>query len=244
MSYMKKIDKTSAMPFYQQVAFLIKQDIENEVYGVGSRIPSELELGQMYDVSRIVVRQAVELLMNDGFLIKKRGKGTYVSMPQIVETFLASGSFSKSLRLQGIEPKTEVVSKAVMDTSKFPFDASELGSESGVLIERLRYADDKAVIFEQDYFSESYKFLLDADLTSSPIMQIIRDETGIIASSFEDIIEVSGYDSRVYKFLNVSRSSNVLKVFQKVLTQNNEVVYINIQFINTDLYKYAVRYGG
>ena len=77
-------------PLYQQIYDEIKDAIEKGVYAPKERIPSELELAEQYDVSRITVRRAVEELCSDGYLVKQQGRGTFVSTPHINRQFHAS----------------------------------------------------------------------------------------------------------------------------------------------------------
>lgn len=63
-------------PLYQQIYDEIKDAIEKGVYAPKERIPSELELAEQYEVSRITVRRAVEELCSDGYLVKQQGRGT------------------------------------------------------------------------------------------------------------------------------------------------------------------------
>ena len=73
-----KLLEDSSTPLYQQVANDLKTTIENGIYRVGQKIPPEPELSQLYSVSRITVRKAIELLVEDGLLSKRQGKGTFV----------------------------------------------------------------------------------------------------------------------------------------------------------------------
>lgn len=77
-------------PLYQQIYDEIKDAIEKGVYAPKERIPSELELAEQYEVSRITVRRAVEELCSDGYLVKQQGRGTFVSTPHINRQFHAS----------------------------------------------------------------------------------------------------------------------------------------------------------
>lgn len=66
-------------PKYIKIKNEIKRSIEKENYPLGSKIPSEAELRSIYDVSRHTIRQAIAELVNDGYLLKQQGSGTFVS---------------------------------------------------------------------------------------------------------------------------------------------------------------------
>ncbi|HHX36377.1 MAG TPA: GntR family transcriptional regulator, partial [Clostridiaceae bacterium] len=73
-----KVDRNSNVPLYIQVKDAIMDVIKDGTYRSGNRIPSEVELGEMFDVSRPTVRQAVSELVAEGVLVIKKGRGTYV----------------------------------------------------------------------------------------------------------------------------------------------------------------------
>ncbi|GIN71501.1 LacI family transcriptional regulator [Bacillus sp. J14TS2] len=66
-------------PLYIQIYESLKQDIISAKYKVGDQVPSEKELSKYYNVSSITVKKALEKLANEGFVYRKRGKGTFVS---------------------------------------------------------------------------------------------------------------------------------------------------------------------
>lgn len=66
-------------PKYLIIKKDIQSKIENQHYSLGSKIPSEAELRQEYDVSRHTIRQSISELVNDGYLLKQQGSGTFVS---------------------------------------------------------------------------------------------------------------------------------------------------------------------
>ena len=74
---------SNVQPLYQQIYDDIKNDIESGVYQVDDKIPSETELSEKYNVSRITVRRSIEDLCADSLLTKKQGRGTFVGSKQL-----------------------------------------------------------------------------------------------------------------------------------------------------------------
>ncbi len=70
--------KTDQRPLYAQVIDRIKQDIENQVYQEGEKLPSEFELSKQLGISRATLREAFRLLEEDGVVIRRHGVGTFV----------------------------------------------------------------------------------------------------------------------------------------------------------------------
>ena len=75
------LDTNSLKPLYIQLEAEIRQALREKKYLPGDRLPSEEELCEQYQVSRITVRKAIQQLTDQHILEKHRGKGTFVSTP-------------------------------------------------------------------------------------------------------------------------------------------------------------------
>lgn len=70
------------MPLYYQLAEALKKMLETGVLAEGARFPSEREIAEAFDVSRTVIRPALDLLVGDGAIVRIRGSGTFVAPPK------------------------------------------------------------------------------------------------------------------------------------------------------------------
>lgn len=77
------LDRRSSVPLYYQLQEILHQQIASGRFKVGDPLPSEGDLCRMFDVSRIVVRQALEVLEDDGEIVRMQGKGTFVAEPKL-----------------------------------------------------------------------------------------------------------------------------------------------------------------
>lgn len=77
------LNSDQAEPLYIQLQKAVKTAIHNGTFTQGSRIPTETELSETYNVSRITVRKAIAELVHEGYLTKRQGKGTFVNVPKI-----------------------------------------------------------------------------------------------------------------------------------------------------------------
>lgn len=78
-----KLDVNAETPLYMQLKEAIKAAIKDGTYPDNEKIPTEIELSEYYDVSRITVRRAVEELCQENYLVKRQGKGTFVKSRKI-----------------------------------------------------------------------------------------------------------------------------------------------------------------
>ncbi len=113
------LDKKGQTPLYIQLMNIIQKKIEDGIYPEGTAIPSERELCNMYEVSRITVRQAIQLAVSEGLLVRRPGKGTYVSTRKLVQSLQHITLFDKTLIEQGLFPRTSVIEiKNIMAPTK------------------------------------------------------------------------------------------------------------------------------
>ena len=75
-----------SLPKYQQIAEVLREEIIKGTYAVGNVIPTEAKLQEQFDVSRHTIRQALSILINEGYLRSEKGSGTYVKNRLIEST--------------------------------------------------------------------------------------------------------------------------------------------------------------
>ena len=178
-----KLVGDSATPLYQQVANDLHEAIVNDVYHVGARVPTETELSRLYDVSRITIRKAIEMLVEEGLLAKRRGKGTFVQeshrAPMVLDDRrTALNGFSASCRQNGLEPGSTLLRREVVDV---PPAAREFFGENArlIAIDRVCTADETPIMIDHCLFArEGHEFLETAELENASLFDLIRNATG------------------------------------------------------------------
>ena len=141
------------MTLYDQIKDDLLAKIKNGTYAVGEAIPSEMQLCDMYGVSRSTIRQAMQALVSEGYLEKRRRRGTVVTLPKVDQTFaMRIMSFEDEMKRAGCVPCTKVLTfKRVKATTEI---ASKLELEPGedvYKLVRLRYADGTPNVFVESY---------------------------------------------------------------------------------------------
>lgn len=239
---MENLKTNSEVPLYQQLYDKIRGLIETGEYRTGDKIPSEGKLSEIYGISRITVRNSLQQLVNDNYLVKKHGKGTFVSQPAHVESMASGNSFTKSCLQMNAVPSTKVISISVQPAGKE--EASALGvnlDDKVICIKRIRLVNDTPAIFEIDFFNLDFSFLLSADLEHTPIQETIYKKTGILSYKEEDIFEVKFATKEHGMHLDCVVGYPLLKVSQKVIMENEKILYYNEQYIFSERYKFAMR---
>lgn len=122
----KPLEKKSQSPLYQQLMARLKNDILAGVYPSGARIPSEQLLCETYGVSRVTVRKAMLDLVQEGLLVRRQGKGTFVADERIQRDLLQITSFSAACRQNGHCAGTKVIDRTSICGR--PFQEGSAGS--------------------------------------------------------------------------------------------------------------------
>lgn len=161
-----RLEEDSLVPLYQQVIDDLRESIEDGRFTAGQRIPSEIELSECYSVSRITIRRAIEELSNDGYLVKKQGKGTYVTGAGQREKLRQTGPIKNFTDICSSTGKTPGVRGASFETVRADRDdAAALGINPGdniLKLTRARTVDGAPVVYETILFpKDAFAFLED-----------------------------------------------------------------------------------
>lgn len=237
------IDKKTPIPVYYQLKNIILDRIKDGQYPVDGLIPSERELGEMFGISRMTVRQALNQLVSEGVLHREKGKGTFVSKPKLEQRNLMS--FSDIVRKKGLTPSTRILHFGKEKAEQHVKEMLELGDEAVVYnIKRLRLADNVPVGIEQDFIPEKCCPNLDKfDLTTS-LYRLVKDEYGYTISYVDNVIEASKPSVEERKLLSIQPGIPVLSIASTTFTESGLRLIFERSVYRSDEYKYNVRVYG
>lgn len=146
-------------PLYLRIKKLVEHAITAEELRSGDSVPSERDVAELLNVSRVTVRKAFSELVRGGVLTQKRGSGTYVAGPTIrVEQPLSRlTSFTEDMKLRGIVTRAEILSQ--QSAMPMPEEALKLSlspSERVSRWRRLRFANDVPIAIEHAVVPERF----------------------------------------------------------------------------------------
>lgn len=239
-------DSSSMAPLtlQDQVKQRLHAAIADGSYRPGDKLPSETELIGAFGVSRVTVRAALAALVDEGVLVKRQGKGTFVRQQQVYrESVFANGSFTDTCHKMNAKPSTRIVYAAKESVGEDLFERLNVTdfSHEVVRIDRLRLVDDVPGILEIDYLPDTFDFLLDMDLNDTSLLRIIREQRGAVAASFTDSFFVTNATDEQAELLDCEPGTALLLVEEVVADSADNPIYINHQIINPDNYIYSVQ---
>jgi DNA-binding GntR family transcriptional regulator len=169
-----RVDRSSPVPLYFQVAQHLEQMIESGELPMGTRLENEIDLADQLGLSRQTMRRAIEYLVGRGLLLRKRGIGTQVVQAKVTREVELTSLYD-DLAKTGRDPSTTVVS---FSTEPAP-DAlgAELGLAAGTpvyVFERLRFAGAEPLALMRNHVPEHLMRLSAADLQAHGLYNLFR----------------------------------------------------------------------
>ena len=195
----------SPVSFYHQLYTILRKELVRGTWKPGERMPSEAELIAIYGVSRITVRQAFDLLVNDGLVYRRRGSGTFVTAPPIELGLNRIISFTEDMQRRGMHPETQLLAtrlEPAADEIAFKLDI-EPGAELAV-VERLRLADGVPMSIERSSLIHRLcPGVLDGDYAHTSLHATLLERYGIRLARANQAIRVTAADAALAGKLSV-----------------------------------------
>jgi GntR family transcriptional regulator len=234
--------KDKGIPLYYQVETVLRNKIFSGELPPAFTLPSEDALAQEYQVSRITIRQALSLLEKDGLVIRKRGKGTFVSEGvAIPESPKWNGSI-EDLILMGIKTTTELLDLSKIDPPEIIKQRLKLTDGQVVRIEKIRLVEQSPFSYVINYLPlEIGRKINSDDLAIKPLLMILEDNLGVVAARAEQTVEATIADSRVASLLDIRVGDPLLKVERVVYDPNQRPIeYVSVLY-RADKYFFTVK---
>jgi GntR family transcriptional regulator len=188
-TFMDRIE--SSVPQYIQIADRLLDQIESGELAPGSRLPSERKLSELFDVNRLTLRKALSKLETQGLIVRKHGKGNYVSKPKIERQTEHLVSFTNGMQRRGLAPGAKVIQieqRPVESAIAKQLNVAVLTPVFFVM--RLRMINQEPVMLEQLWVPVScFPDLENQDLNNRSVYEIMKTEYGIIMSQAQRSLE-------------------------------------------------------
>jgi GntR family transcriptional regulator len=233
------LEKGSQNPLYQQLMRRLKNDINAGVYPAGGRIPSEQALCDCYGVSRVTVRKALLDLVQDGLLLRRQGKGTFVADARLTRDLQHITSFTDACRGMG-----RTASSRLLDVKRIPAnpeDVEKLGvADGGEVIElcRLRLCDGEPVMLEYNRFPTQYDFL-EKEPPVGSLYDALRAR-GLLPSRATHDISLGHANPTVSRQLATAAGEALLLLDETVYDQQDRPLHTSRQWIRGDKFTFRI----
>jgi len=227
---------------HEQLSDWLRANIEDGTYDVDDQLPSEHQLSEQFDVSRITVRRALQTIENEGLIYRRQGLGSFVRDRRARQGLVRLTDFGQDMAQAGLEASSEVLCHGQETVP--PDVASPLQLETGttvVQLDRLRLGDGHPVAFDRTWLPLFYAQLLEGhDLAHETIYRILEREYEIPVLRGRYRITAANAAAPVADPLGVPAGRALLLIERLSLTQGEKPVYFQQRYYRSDRVAYEL----
>jgi GntR family transcriptional regulator len=233
----------AASTLYAKVEETIAAEIADGEYGPGEQLPSEDELLQRFEVSRITIRRAIQNLVRRGLLEIRRGRGTFVLGPRIEADLTKLSGFVEDMNAAGRKTSARVLSQGVVSATARIAERLQLGRGARVMrIERVRLADGLPVSFDQTYLPLALGLkIVSNDLRMHPIFTLLEEEYGVPLLEADYALEAVAASKVVAEALAVTAGTPIFQIERTSRTADYEPIDYEVLSYRGDLVRFVTK---
>lgn len=236
------VDHHSAIPLYLQIEEQLRSIIREPDYKKGKMLPNEVDLSKQLGISRNTLRQAINNLVNEGLLIRKKGIGTVAANKSVSSKAQNWLSFTQEMKAQGVEPKNyelhtswEIPSEDICRFFFIPDDKKILK------LERLRGNPDFPFVYFVSYFNPRIGLTGNEDF-SRPLYEILEKEYNSVAKVSKEEISAKLSDKFLAKKLEIKTGEPILIRKRFVFDPGGRPLEWNIGYYRADSFIYTLEF--
>ncbi|WP_081214671.1 GntR family transcriptional regulator, partial [Streptococcus gallolyticus] len=184
------------------------------------------------EVSRMTLRQAITLLVEEGILERRVGSGTYVASHRVQEKMRGTTSFTEIVRSQGKTPSSQLISYQRKTANEAEIQQLQLkATDTVVRMERVRFADNVPLVFEVASIPEKLIQSFNQEDITEHFFQTLTDNGYEIGKS-QQTIYAKNASERVANYLKVPKNHAVLALTQvSYFTDGRPFEYVHSQYV-------------
>ncbi|MDP4084872.1 MAG: GntR family transcriptional regulator [Bacillota bacterium] len=236
------IKKNSPIPIYYQLEEHIKELIENGELKPGDSLPAERVYAEEYKISRMTVRQALTQLVNEGYLHRIQGKGTFVAERKIMQPLQGLTSFTEDMKARGFKPGSQLIRFEVIPATIQIADQLSIQEYAPVYeIKRIRMADDVPMALETNYISANLIKGLTENIVNQSIYSYIEGHLGLKIETASQIIESSIANQIEANSLSIKKGSPIMLIQRNTYLENGTPVEFVKSVYRADRYQFMIQ---
>ncbi len=238
------ISHTSATPLYLQLEEILEKAIYDGQYKPGDKLPSESQLCKKYGVSRITVRQTLNLMIQKDLVYSVHGKGTFVKIPNINHELVRIVRFGTSLQQKGLNGYTRVHSfypTAKNETAFFKLEC-ELCN-----LNLIGYAQDAPIVYYQSYVrgdlkEQMYRAAKSLEMQHTAFSSYdLYDKMGIKIRRVEQMIRAVNSDKQLNKVLDLTGDPALIVLESTYYSDADVALEFKIAYYRADIYSFHLQ---
>ena len=237
-----ELDHNSSKPLHVQAEELLRNLIDSEEYKSGKYLPNEVELSQRLNISRNTLRQAINKLVFEGLLIRKKGVGTKVVQKGIVSCVKNWLSFSQEMKMLGIEIRNfelHISWKRPNDEICNFFNLDKENPTKCIVLERVRGKKEYPFVYFISYFNPNIPLTGEEDFTR-PLYELLENDYQITVKTSKEKISARLAGELIAEKLDIKAGDPILIRERFVYDPQQVPIEYNIGYYRADSFTYTI----
>jgi GntR family transcriptional regulator len=232
----------SGIPRHEQISTWLREEIESGSFQVDQRLPSENDLCQRFEVSRITVRRALQTLEADGFIYRRQGLGSFAADRRVRQGLVRLTDFHQDMALAGLAASSRVLCQREVPCPEPVAPWLGIPCDTPVLrVDRLRLGDGEPVALDRTWFPRPWGRLLEnRELGEDTFYRILEEEYGIPIVSGRYRISADRADPEAAGSLGVEPGDALLVIERLSRTSEDRPVYFQRRLYRSDRVAYEL----
>jgi GntR family transcriptional regulator len=232
--------RKGGIPLYYQIMRNLKEQIVSGKLAPGGRLPSEADLTRHFQVSRVVIRQALKILEDQALIVRVKGKGTYVSEAVAEDaTPRISGSLEDLIHI-GADTTIKVVEFRLVKAT--PDLTEALGVDEGAEVfhvQRLRLVGGRPLAVLVNHVPVHIGACIPLnDLVKEPLIVLIEKRAGVKIEWASQVFQAVAADEEMARLLEVDVLTPLLKLTLTAYAVDGGVADLAHAFYRSDMYSH------
>lgn len=231
------------VPKYYRIYEELLNDIQKGVYQNDNLFPSDTDLVKKFNVSRGTIREAIKLLFQQGFLIRKQGKGTYVTYRKIEQDAEKLIGFTELMKKHNLKPSAKVLKKEIVVPAANISHLMKLKTgKKAVRLIRLRYGDNQPLIIERSFFNyDLFEPIFDKDLEKNSIFELLHNNTSTELGNALQRIEAISAGKEEHQWLEVDLRTPLLLIKRLIKTKDQRIFQYSEDVYRSDRINFSTQ---
>jgi GntR family transcriptional regulator/GntR family frlABCD operon transcriptional regulator len=232
------------VPSYRLLYEKLRKLMEDGTYRKGDLLPSENELCAAHHLTRPTVRKALDLLVNDGFILRHQGKGSIVMGQPRGIGILSLGGTTSAIGQDILKTRIIIKPRIISWEQAFGFELSEREKSMGcIYMERLRLINDQPVFYDITMIPNlNLPRFTSRTFENKSLFEILRKHYQLEVKGGEQKIQAIAADKRIQTHFRVSENHPILRVDRKLETNRVGFSFFSQIYCNTEDYSLIGRF--
>lgn len=229
------------LPLYRKIADAIREKISSKVYKVGEALPTEAQLCQEFSASRVTVRQALKLLIENEELESIQGSGTYVKENKVNYDIYQQSSFAEKWAHLGGITHSDVIAFEIQSASLTLAEHLDISEGARIFyVKRVRFVDDNPITVEETWMPvEMFPDLTYQVMQGSKYDYIEKQKKLVIDRSEQEIVPILPADD-VAKLLGISPADPIIEKRTRSYLHDDTVFEYSRNYFKSSDYKFTL----